>query len=66
MFCSMHNVLFHLIYAISKFFHESMLLLFTIHKTLVTFNLTLNLNVRIPDIQKLSRDPKGYLISQNF
>ena len=35
-------------------------------KTLVIFSLTLILKVRIPDIPKLSRKAKGYLISKNF
>ena len=35
-------------------------------KTLFTFSLALILKVRILDIPKLSRNTKGYLISQNF
>ena len=35
-------------------------------KTLVTFGLTLILQVRILDIPELPRNAKGYLISQNF
>ena len=35
-------------------------------KTLVTFSLTLILNVRVSDIPKPLRNTKRYLISQNF
>ena len=41
-------------------------LLLIIQKTLVNFSLTLIFKVRILDIPKLSRNAKGYLISQNF
>ena len=41
-------------------------LLFKMQKTLVTFSLTVILKVRILDIPKLSRNTKGYLMSQNF
>ena len=43
-----------------------MLMLIEMQKTLVTFSLTLILKVRILDISELSRNVKGYLISQNF
>ena len=43
-----------------------MSLLFKMQKNLVTFSLTLILKLRIPDITKLLRNAKGYLISQNF
>ena len=41
-----------------------MALLFEMQKTLVTFSLTLLFKVRIPDIPKLSRNAKGYLVLQ--
>ena len=41
-------------------------LLFKMQKALVTFSFTLIIKVRILDIPKLSRNEKGYLISQNF
>ena len=41
-------------------------LLFKMQKTVVTFSLILIFKVRILDIPKLSRNAKGYLISQNF
>ena len=40
-------------------------LVFKMQKTLVTFNFTLVLKMRMLDIQKLLRNAKGYLISQN-
>ena len=41
-------------------------LLFKMQKTLVPFSLALILQVGILGIPKLSRNVKGYLISQNF
>ena len=41
-------------------------LLFKIQKSVVTFSLKSILNVRVPDIPKLLKNVKGYLILQNF
>ena len=43
-----------------------MALLFEMQKTLVTFSRTLILKVRMLDIPELSRNARGYLISQNY
>ena len=37
---------------------------FKMQKTLVTFSLTLMLKVRIPDIPKLLRNAKGYILDK--
>ena len=41
-------------------------LLFKIQKTVVNFSLIVIFKVRILDIPKLSRNAKGYFISQDF